>query len=142
MEHPFLLFIGDETNASDAKTASGVAFWRPDACIGQHRIKGGTIDLNLPEMSLVEAVAKGAKTLMVGIANEGGYIPANWLPVFKAALEAGLHIASGLHARLNDIPELKALADKKGLTLTDVRQPNPAIPVGTGIKRSGKRLLT
>ncbi|MBL4836003.1 MAG: NAD-dependent epimerase/dehydratase family protein, partial [Kordiimonadaceae bacterium] len=27
-------------------------------------------------------------------------------------------------------------------TLTDVRQPKPAIPVGTGIKRSGKRLLT
>ena len=39
-------------------------------------------------------------------------------------------------------PELKAAAERLGRRLIDVRQPPPNIPVGTGRKRTGKRLLT
>jgi uncharacterized NAD-dependent epimerase/dehydratase family protein len=60
----------------------------------------------------------------------------------RAALEAGLNVASGLHQRLRDIPELVALAQDRGLTLIDVRDPPADLPVGTGRKREGRRVLT
>ncbi len=142
IEHPYLLFLGDGTDPVAAKTASGVAHWRPDLCAGQFRIAGGTVDLGLPDMYPAEAAAKGVKTLLIGIANDGGFIPDSWLPALQAALEAGLNIASGLHAKLADIPVLAALAAEKKRKLIDVRTPPENIPVGTGLKRTGKRLLT
>jgi uncharacterized NAD-dependent epimerase/dehydratase family protein len=47
-----------------------------------------------------------------------------------------------MHARLADVPRLKALADRLGRRLVDVRVPPSNIPVASGLKRSGKRLLT
>lgn len=142
LKHPYLLFLGDGTEPLEAKTASGVAYWRPEMCAGQMRVAGGTIDLGLPDLTPAEAAEKGVKTLLVGIANEGGFIPDAWLPALESALEAGLNITSGLHVRLRDIPSLRTLAEQKGLALTDVRTPPADIPVGSGKKRSGKRLLT
>lgn len=142
IEHPYLLFLGDVTDPLSAKTASGVAHWRPELCLGQMRLKGGSVNFGLPDMQPGDAAARGVKTLLVGIANEGGYIPESWHPALFEALDAGLHIASGLHERLADIPRLAAAATEKGLRLIDVRTPPASIPVGTGEKRTGKRLLT
>ncbi len=47
-----------------------------------------------------------------------------------------------MHARLHDIPVLREAAERAGKRLIDVREPPPGIPIGTGLKRSGKRLLT
>ncbi|HEY7688373.1 MAG TPA: NAD-dependent epimerase/dehydratase family protein, partial [Dongiaceae bacterium] len=44
--------------------------------------------------------------------------------------------------RLSALPGLEAAAQRLGCRLIDVRTPPPGIPVGTGKKRSGKRLLT
>ena len=79
---------------------------------------------------------------MIGVANVGGVIPRHWLPPLAEALEAGLDIIGGMHSRLADIPELKALADRLGRELIDIRRPPANLPVGTGRKRTGKRLLT
>ncbi len=49
--------------------------------------------------------------------------------------------AAGLHNKLADVPELKALADRLGRSLFDVRHPTQHYPVASGRKRSGKRLL-
>ena len=76
------------------------------------------------------------------MANSGGFIAQNWVPALEEALEAGLDIISGMHARLVDIPSLKQLAERLGRRLIDVRQPPANIPVASGRKRSGKRLLT
>jgi uncharacterized NAD-dependent epimerase/dehydratase family protein len=57
-------------------------------------------------------------------------------------MEAGLDIASGLHQRLKDEPQLVETAKRLGRTLHDVRDPRADIPVGNGKKRAGKRLLT
>src|SRR3546814_2267816 len=57
-------------------------------------------------------------------------------------MEAGLDIVSGLHARLADVPALAEAARRTGRRLIDIRTPPAGIPVGTGRKRSGKRLLT
>jgi uncharacterized NAD-dependent epimerase/dehydratase family protein len=58
------------------------------------------------------------------------------------ALEAGLDIVSGMHARLGDIAVLRDAAAVFGRRLIDVRRPPERIPIATGLKRSGKRLLT
>ena len=57
------------------------------------------------------------------------------------ALEAGLDVVSGMHGKLAASRELKAMADRLGRRLIDIRQPPANIPVGTGRKRTGKRLL-
>lgn len=139
---PYLLFLGDEVEAGNAKTSSGIAYWRAEDCVGQNRLDGGTVDLGLPQMSVAEASAAGAKCLVIGIANFGGKITPNWIPVLKAALCSGLDIAAGLHTRLNDIPELVALAKEHNRTLFDIRQPQQNFNVGLGNKRSGKRILS
>jgi uncharacterized NAD-dependent epimerase/dehydratase family protein len=60
------------------------------------------------------------------------------------AVDAGLDIASGLHDRLNEHPEISARASERGVTLHDVRSlpVDGPLPVGSGRKRTGKRLLT
>src|SRR6185295_20011222 len=58
------------------------------------------------------------------------------------ALEAGLDIVSGMHARLADNGELDAAARRLGRRLIDVRRPPAGIPLASGQKRTGQRLLT
>ena len=139
---PYLIFLGTETNPTYAKTGRGIADWQQAKCVGQFHLSGGTVDLGLEELSLAEAAAKGAKTLVIGTATVGGGIPADWITALTEALELGLDIAAGVHTRLNDQPELLAAAQRNGRKLIDVRVPPPGIPVGTGKKRTGKRLLT
>jgi uncharacterized NAD-dependent epimerase/dehydratase family protein len=93
-------------------------------------------------MTIGQGVAAGARTLIVGVANAGGIIPENWLGTLVSALEAGLDIASGLHDRLADIPELREVAEARGRCLFDVRHPSRTFAVGTGERRAGRRLLT
>jgi uncharacterized NAD-dependent epimerase/dehydratase family protein len=139
---PYLIFLGTETTKTYAKTGAGLAQWRPELCMGQTRLEGGTVDLGLPEHTVETAAAAGAKTLVVGTAVVGGAIPDHWLDTLEAALAAGLDIAAGVHTRLASIQRLVAAAERHGRELIDVRVPPPNIPVGTGARRSGKRLLT
>lgn len=142
MNPPFLLFLGDAPDIGWAKTASGLAQWRPQDCIGQYRIEGCQTDLGLTDMDFAPAVALGARTLVIGIANDGGFIAGNWVPHLIAALHAGLDLAAGLHDRLADHPEIAAAALKNGRSLHDLRRPGRSFTPGTGQKRTGKRLLT
>lgn len=142
LPHPYALFLGDAEPLS-AKTATGIAHWRPERCVAQITLPGCTVDLKLPSVSPAAAAAAGARLLIVGVANFGGKIADDWIPTLVEALEAGLDIASGLHHRLNDIPALTEAAAKHGRRLFDVRHPRAdQTPIATGDKRSGKRLLT
>ena len=142
LKRPYVLFVGDARDQIAAKTANGILAWRPAWCLGQIRLPGCRAVLDLPAMTVEEAAAAGARTLIVGVANAGGVIPAAWIDTLVRALKAGLDLASGLHDRLADIPELTALATAVDRRLIDVRQPRQAFPVGTGEPRSGRRLLT
>jgi uncharacterized NAD-dependent epimerase/dehydratase family protein len=139
---PYLIFLGAETDETYAKTGAGVAYWRPESCMGQTRLEGGTIDLGLPEHSLESAAKAGAKSLLIGTAVIGGAIPKAWNEILIKAMSLGLDIVAGVHTRLNDIEELASAAEKYGVSLIDVRVPPKNIPVGNGKKRPGKRLLT
>jgi uncharacterized NAD-dependent epimerase/dehydratase family protein len=98
-------------------------------------------DLGIPDMTLEEARAAGVKTLVIGVANRGGYISKAWKEVLVTALRMGFDIASGLHNLLRDEDELMAAARVSGRTLFDVRIPSVAYPIANGKKRTGKRCL-
>jgi uncharacterized NAD-dependent epimerase/dehydratase family protein len=139
---PYLLFIGDAHDQLAAKTAAGIAYWRPEWCVGQLRLPGCNADLGLPDTTISAATAKGARTLVVGVANRGGVIAPTWIPTLVAALEAGMDLASGLHRRLSDVPDLREAASQLGRRLVDVRHPTQEFEVASGEPRSGERLLT
>jgi len=139
---PYLLFIGDAPDQLAAKTADGIAFWRPDISLGQFRLPGCKADLRLPDMTLEEAAAAGVKTVIVGTTNRGGVLGEGWEGLLVRAMELGMDLASGLHHRLADIPALRDAAARHGRQIADVRHPTREFAVGNGLKRPGKRLLT
>ena len=141
LKTPYLLFLGDAADPLYAKVAQGIKDWRPEYCVGQYRQPGCNADLFLPDMSISEAVAAGARTLVVGVANRGGHISDSWNAVFEEAVAAGMDIASGLHGLLVDNPRLVTLARQHDQSLFDVRIPQHAFPVATAVKRTGKRCL-
>ena len=142
LPRPYLLFLGDTAEASYAKTAFGLRDWVPDQCVGEFTCEGGTVTTGLPALTPGQAFAKGARGLVIGVANSGGFIPNSWVPALVEALQAGLDIVSGMHTRLAEVQALKTAAEKFSRKLIDVRQPPTGIPIATGRKRSGKRLLT
>lgn len=142
LPQPYLLFLGDTTEPSYAKTAFGLRDWAPESCLGEYACEGATVTTGLPSLTPWEARAKGARAVVIGVANSGGFIPDAWVSQLLTALEAGLDIVSGMHTRLVDVPKLKAAAARHGRRLIDVREPPSGIPIATGRKRTGKRLLT
>lgn len=141
-EGPHLLFLGDVTDRLIAKTAFGLAEWRPERIRGQWRLGADAVDVGVPDLSPAEARLAGARSLVIGAAPAGGQIPPHWAQCLVEAAEAGLDIVSGLHSRLADVPGLAAAAARRGVRLVEVRTPPPGLPVGTGERRPGKRLLT
>lgn len=141
LPQPYLLFLGDTTEPGYAKTAFGLRDWAGDRCVGEFAC-GATVTTGLPALTPKQARARGARGLVIGVANSGGVIYESWIPSLVEALEAGLDIVSGMHARLADIPALKTAAARYGRRLIDIRRPPQDIPIASGRKRSGKRLLT
>ena len=142
LETPYLVFLGDALDALAAKTGQGIVDWRPDAVVGQLRLSGCRADLGVPDVTIEQAAAAGAKTFLIGVVNPGGVLPEQWQGVIVQALAAGLHVASGLHTPLASIPAIVEAARRSGRRLLEVRRPAGPFPVATGRKRIGKRLLT
>lgn len=138
---PYLLFLGDAPDQLAAKVAQGIKDWRPENAVGQYRMEGCGADLGLDDMTLAEAKAAGAKTLVIGVANRGGVISNAWKKVLVMALEEGFDLASGLHNLLTDEPDLVAVAKACGRDLHDVRVPEVEYPIASGKKRRGRRCL-
>ena len=112
---PYLIFSGDESRLTYAKTGAGLVQWRGELCTGQLRLENG-IDLGIPDLTSSEAAAAGVGSLIVGVA-----------PV---------------HTNLSSIEPLVLAAREGNSRLVDVRVPPNDLPVASGKKRSGKRLLT
>ncbi|MEL6799639.1 MAG: N-acetyltransferase DgcN [Pseudomonadota bacterium] len=138
---PYLLFLGDAPDQLAAKVAQGIRDWHPEACVGQLRLPGCQADVGLPDMSLSQARAAGAETLVIGVANRGGYISKLWKDELHTALEQGFDLASGLHNLLRDEADLVRTAEAHGRMLHDVRVPSVEYPIANGKRRGGKRCL-
>lgn len=142
LRKPYLLFLGDVTLKSDAKTAFGLRDWCAGDVLGEWGLPTATVSLGLPRLSPQQAAQQGAGSLVVGVAAVGGALPEHWLAELEAALDAGLDIVSGQHSRLTSFPRLVQAAQRSGARLVDVRHSDQSFPAGTGRKRSGKRVLT
>lgn len=142
MQPPYLLFLGDVHDQLAAKTAHGIRDWRPEHCLGQLRLPGCRADLGIPDLSIAEAAARGARTMIVAVANSGGTLAEHWAPSVLEALVHGMDVASGLHQRLTDFPEIVETAREHGRELFDVRHPKQRFRTATGERRPGRRLLT
>lgn len=142
IEKPYVIFLGDAPDQLAAKTGQGVADWRADWCVGQIRLDGCQADTGLEDISLEQAIERGAKTLVIGVVNSGGFMPESWTKTLTAALAGGLDVANGLHTRLQDFPEIDAAATAHGRTLHNIRHSTQKFATGKGHKRAGKRILT
>ena len=142
IKNPYLMFIGDVPDQLAAKTADGVAHWRREWCLGQIRLEGCKANLGLPDMTIAEAAEAGVKTLIVGVTNQGGFFADTWVETMNSAIDHGMDIASGMHAKLSTVPGLAKKAKAAGRQLFDVRHTDQTFDIGRGHKRSGKRLLT
>ena len=138
---PYLLFLGDAPDALAGKVAQGIKDWRPELCVGQIMLEGCGADMGLENLTIEEAVAKGAKSMVIGVANRGGVIADSWKEVIVEALDAGMDVASGLHNLLRDDPQLVEAAERNRRGLHDVRVPSVQYPIATGVRRTGKRCL-
>lgn len=139
---PYLLFIGNATDPLSIKMAKSVADWNPEACIGEYRLPGCEVTTGCPSVTIDEAVDAGANTFVLGFANSGGFIDEAWIPTIVEAIEAGMHVVSGLHDKLTSIPAVVEAAQRCDRQLIDIRHPTARFKTGKGIKRTGKRLLT
>jgi uncharacterized NAD-dependent epimerase/dehydratase family protein len=139
---PYLLFLGDVTRPAYAKTAFGLRDWASDRCVGEFALPGCEVSTGLRALTPAEARLAGAQAMVIGVANEGGVIPNGWIPALVEAVEAGLDIISGMHVRLSSVTLLDEAAARCGRSLIDIRVPPRVLPIGTGRKRTGKRLLT
>ena len=142
LKTPYLIFLGDETRDGFAKTGFGIVEWHRSLCKGQMNLKGGTVDLGLPSMTIKEAAEANVGSLIIGTASIGGGIPDTWMDPLVEALLEGIDIVAGVHTRLKDMPRLREAAEQSGARLVDVRIPPEKLPVGNGKKRTGRRLLT
>lgn len=138
---PYLILTGDITDPLYAKTGFGIVQWRPELVAGQLRFSGCQVDLGVPDMTIDEAVQAGVRSLLIGVAPVGGVVPDSWWACIEEAAGKGLDIVCGLHLKLENYPRVAAAAKASGARLIDVRTPPANLPVGTGIKRRGKRVL-
>jgi uncharacterized NAD-dependent epimerase/dehydratase family protein len=127
-----------------SKTANSAVRFIPDrvVCVLDSAQAGRTVqDVlgfggDLPVVGTVEeGLRLGPTALLVGIAPQGGGLPESWRPMLRAAIAAGLHVVSGLHAHLGDDPELARLAAERGVRIHDLRKPPADLPVSQGQAR-------
>lgn len=85
--------------------------------------------------TMAEGLEREATALLIGIAPQGGQLPDAWRPDLRRAMEAGLHLVSGLHFHLGDDPEISAIAHANGVEIRDLRRPPADLPVSTGRAR-------
>jgi len=142
LRKPYLLYLGDAKLKSDCKTAFGLRDWCRADVLGEWSHPAAAVTLDLTRLSPTEAAARGAGSIVIGVAPTGGALPPHWLDDLEGALEAGLDVVSGLHTRLTSFARLVRSAERRGVRLVDVRHMNPTFAVATGRKRSGKRILT
>jgi len=139
---PYLIMLGDVQEKTFAKTGFGILQWRPEFVAGQLRLPNCKVDMGIPDLTIQQAIDANVKSLIIGVAPMGGIIPDSWLHVIGEAVSEGIDIICGLHFKLADNLAIKTMADITGSRLIDVRNPPKYIPIGTGKKRSGKRILT
>jgi len=147
-DEPLAIYMEGATENPFGKMGFGVLRYSPNpiACVidsekaGRNAADCTVVPRSAPVVASVrEAIDKGAKVLVLGIAPTGGLIPAAWIPAIDEAITSGLSIVNGLHDLL--APRYRDL--KPGQYIWDVRVEPKGIGVATGAARHlpNKRVL-
>ncbi len=93
--------------------------------------------------TLAEAAERGADTMLIGIAPTGGKLDSAWRALVLEAIELGLNVEAGLHTILSEDPEFSAAAERRGVTLRDLRLPpdDLSVPRGPNGRHPGLRVV-
>jgi uncharacterized NAD-dependent epimerase/dehydratase family protein len=121
-------------NWHSGKTATGVIRYSQDTVVAVidsanagkdvAQTLRGPIGAGIPVVrDIHEAITYHPDTLMIGVAISGGVLPTAWHWQLLTAIEAGLNIVNGLHTFVSEDDELRAAAEKYGVTIWDVRRP-------------------
>lgn len=141
----YLILADSSFGPEESKTANACIRYTPERVVGviDSRRAGKTAqDVlgfggSIPVVaSLEEGLPLGPNALLIGIAPAGGQLPDEWIRVIGRAIDRGLHIWSGLHSFVGDVPELKAAAARRGVEIHDLRRPPAKLPVSNGRVRS------
>ncbi len=136
-DEPLAIFMEGATRNSIGKMGFGILRYSPNpiACVidseqaGRDAAELTGIPRNAPVVSSVrEAIEKGAKVLVLGIAPAGGLIPPDWYPLIDEAISAGMSVVNGLHDLLG--PRYRDLG--QGQYVWDIRVEPSDIGVATG----------
>lgn len=78
----------------------------------------------IPIFSALQLALKETKPqfFVIGLAPDGGRLPAAARATVQEAIAAGLHVDSGLHDFLSDDKDISALAKQHGIRIRDVRR--------------------
>lgn len=147
-DEPLAIYMEGATTNSVGKMGFGILRYsaNPIACVidseqaGRDARELTGIPRSAPVVGTVaEAVAKGAKVLVLGIAPAGGLIPEDWYPIIDEAIASGLSVVNGLHDQLS--PRYPHLTN--GQYIWDIRVEPKDIGVATGAARHlpNKRVL-
>jgi uncharacterized NAD-dependent epimerase/dehydratase family protein len=90
-------------------------------------------------MTLADAKAAGAKTLVIGVANRGGMISQAWKKVLVKRWKKASTSPPGCTTCCATSPTWPPSPKATGRALHDVRVPEVDYPIANGKKRTGKR---
>ena len=140
---PLAVYMEGAVRHYGGKMGVGVLRYSPNpvACVIDAETAGGDLraetgaERDAPIVATVdEALALGAKALVLGIAPPGGLIPAAWLPAIDRAVAGGMTVVNGLHDRLSP---------RYGDRAWDIRVEPEGLKPGTGAAAglANKRVL-
>ena len=145
-ERILILAEGYSADPHYGKTMRGVLRYRREdvvAVLDSTRV--GDEHDGVPVVGDVEAALPFAPTTaLVGVATQGGRFPPAWRELLRACIRVGLSIENGLHEFLADDEEMRALAERHGAALHDLRRPpsDLSTPTGANFGVPGKIVLT
>jgi uncharacterized NAD-dependent epimerase/dehydratase family protein len=129
-----LLAEGFSADPLYGKTMRGVLRYRREDVAGiLDSTRVGEAEDGVPVVgSVEEALQFGPTTALVGVVTQGGRFPPAWIELLRACIEHGLDVENGLHVFLSDDPELRTLAEERGVELRDLRRPPDDLSTATG----------
>ena len=137
----FLILAEGAFNPLRSKTANACIRYSPErvAAVLDSTQSGKTAEQvlgfggNIPVVGAFdEGLARRPNALLIGIAPQGGQLPAAWRAIILRALDDGLDVWSGLHTFLSDDSEFAAHAAKTSAAIYDLRKPPRDLDVARG----------
>jgi uncharacterized NAD-dependent epimerase/dehydratase family protein len=145
----FLILADGDFGPMTSKTANSVIRYLQNGVVGViDRSQAGKTAQDvlgfggsIPVVDSMKAgLALGPDAVLIGIAPQGGRLPAEWREWLSEALDAGCDLWSGLHTFLSDDPLLAEKARAKGRTIHDLRKPPADLPIASGAAKATEAL--